>query len=491
MALKGEIRVPSDKSISHRSIMFSSLAKGKTKINNFLFAEDTLHTILAFLRLGGKIQIFHRDREISLKDTFALLKINPISLERETYIIVEGLNKNLKEPDDILYLGNSGTTTRLLSGILAGGVRYSVLTGDPSLRKRPMKRIKLPLEAMGAKVYLRENKYLPMTIIGKNLKGISYKSPVASAQVKSCILLAGLFTKDKIEVIEPTKSRDHTERLLNFLEVNLEEDPKISDKEFIEIYENKDIKKYFEVINQIFSKENKISLGEKRNLVSNKEICIPADISSAAFFIVGALLIEDSEILLKDVLLNPTRTGIVDVLLKMEADISFENVRIENGEIVGDLKVKYTPNLKPIEIKKFLIPRLIDEIPIISLLMVFATGKSVVKDAKELRVKESDRISLICENLKKFGVNIKEFEDGFEIEGTSKEKILKNIKNKEIFIETFLDHRIAMTFKILEKVLNKKFEFENEECIKTSFPSFNYYLNILESQGGKDYNERF
>jgi len=489
MSLKGEIRVSSDKSISHRSIMLASLAKGKTKISNFLFAEDTLHTILAFLKLGAKIQIFYRDKEISLKDAFSLLKINPLSLERETYIVVEGLNKNISEPDDVLYLGNSGTTTRLLAGILAGGVKYSVLTGDASLRSRPMKRIKIPLESMGAKVYLRKDNYLPMTIIGKNLKGISYKSPVASAQVKSCILLAGLFTKDKIKVIEPVKSRDHTERLLRFLEVSIKEDPKIEDKVFIEIYKNKDVEKYFEIIDQIFSKENKVYLGEKRNLISDKEIFIPADISSAAFFIVGALLIEGSEITLKDVLLNPTRTGIIDVLLKMNADISFDNVRVENGEIVGDLKVRYTPNLKPIEIKGSLIPRLIDEIPILSLLMIFAKGKSKVKNAKELRVKESDRISLICENLKKFGVNIEEFEDGFEVEGLSKEDILKNIENKKIFIQTFLDHRIAMTFKILEKVLNKKFEFENEDCIKTSFPSFNYYLDILENLGGEKNNE--
>ncbi len=477
MPLKGEIRVPSDKSISHRSIMLSSLAKGKTKIKKFLFSEDTLHTILAFLRLGSNIKIFHRNKKISVKDVFSLLKINPISLEEESYIVVEGLDKNLKEPDDVLYLGNSGTTTRLLSGILAGKINYAVLTGDDSLRNRPMERVKIPLEKMGAKIFLRQNRLLPMTILGGNLKGISYKSKIASAQVKSCILLAGLFTQDKVEVIEPTKSRDHTERLLRFFEVDIEENPKIEDEKFIEAYKNRDINLYFSLINKIFSKENKVALKEDRELKGNKEIFIPADISSAAFFIVGALLIENSEILLKDLLLNPTRSGIIDVLLKMEANISFENVRILNGEIVGDLRVKYTPNLKPIKIEGSLIPRLIDEIPILSLLMLFANGKSIVKDAKELRVKESDRISLICSNLSQFGVNIEEFEDGFEIEGISKEKILKNIENKNIFIKTFLDHRIAMTFKILEKVLNKKFNFENEECIKTSFPSFNIYLD--------------
>ncbi|MEO2068014.1 MAG: 3-phosphoshikimate 1-carboxyvinyltransferase [Desulfurobacteriaceae bacterium] len=411
--LKGEIRVPSDKSISHRSIMLGSLNKGETVVRNFLRSEDCLNTLKAFLELS-----------VEIKDT-------------GKEIIIKGKGKrSLKEPFNVIDLGNSGTSIRLISGILAGQPFYSVLTGDKYLRRRPMDRIAIPLRMMGAEVLGRENgKYPPLTIIGKeNLKGIDYRSPKASAQVKSAILLAGLFTDEPVSVLEPAKSRDHTEKMLKAFGVD------------------------------VIVEDLKVSLGKNRELERDLEIDVPADISSAAFFMVGAAITPGSEVLLKDVILNPTRTGILDVMERMGVDFRIENKRVQGGEEVGDIVVSYTENLKATRICGDEIPRLIDEIPVIALLASQAEGETVIKDAKELRVKESDRIKSTVENLKTLGVEAEELEDGMVIKGKAK---LKGGK-----VKSFGDHRIAMTFVIASLICKEPVEIDEVECIKTSYPTF-------------------
>jgi 3-phosphoshikimate 1-carboxyvinyltransferase len=412
-SLKGELRAPSDKSISHRTIMLGSLNKGETVVKNFLRSEDCLNTLKAFLELG-----------VEIKDT-------------GKEIIIKGKGKRaLKEPFNVIDLGNSGTSIRLISGILAGQPFYSVLTGDKYLRKRPMDRIAIPLRMMGAEVFGREDgKYPPLTIIGKEkLRGIDYKSPKSSAQVKSCILLAGLFTDESVSVVEPAKSRDHTEKMLQAFGVDV-------------------------IVDGL-----KVSLGKNRELERDLEIDVPADISSAAFFMVGAAITPNSEVLLKDVILNPTRTGILDVMERMGVNFKVENRRIHGGEEVGDIIVSYTENLKATTICKDEIPRLIDEIPVIALLASQAEGETVIKDAKELRVKESDRIKSTVENLRALGVEVEELEDGMIIKGKAK---LKGGK-----IKSFGDHRIAMTFIIASLISESDVEVDDVECIKTSYPTF-------------------
>jgi 3-phosphoshikimate 1-carboxyvinyltransferase len=411
--LKGELRVPSDKSISHRAVMLPSINKGEVLVKNFLRSEDCLNTLKAFLALGAEIE------------------------DRGEELLIKGKGKrSLKEPFNILDLGNSGTSIRLISGILAGQPFYSVLTGDKYLRRRPMDRIAQPLRTMGATILGREGgKYPPLTVVGREkLKGIDFKSPKASAQVKSAVLLAGLFTDEIVRVTEPSKSRDHTERMLKAFGV------------------------------EVKVKGLTVELGKERELERDLVIEIPADISSAAFFIVGALITPGSEVLLKEVILNPTRTGILRVIERMGGNIKILNRRTTGGEEVGELLVKYTPELKGTVIHGDEIPTLIDEIPVIAILATQAHGETVIKDAGELRVKESDRIKSTVENLRRVGAKAEELPDGMIITGKTPIKGGK--------VSSYGDHRIAMSFAIASLISQEPIEIDDVECVSTSYPGF-------------------
>ncbi len=421
MAKVKMLRSGSDKSISHRAAMISAIALKPVIVKNYLFASDTLNTLKALGSLGVDIETRGLDVRINGKG-----------------------KHSLTEPVDVLDMGNSGTGIRLLSGILSGCDFFSVLTGDDSLKKRPMMRIITPLSEMGATIIYRDGGYAPLAIKGSYpLKGIKYTSPVASAQVKSSILLAGLFANGDVSVDEPVKSRDHTERMLKFMGVDVE------------------------------AEENRVMLGENRTPIGDCEIYVPADISSSAFFMVFALLREGAEIVLKDVCLNETRDGILRVFDQCEASYEIVDRRIRNNEPVGDVVLRYTRNLKPFKIDKTLLPSLIDEIPILSILAIFCDGVSVVSDASELRKKESDRIKAICSNLERVGVKAEETEDGFKVYGTPEAKV------QPASIETFNDHRIAMSFAILEAVTSAGISLSETRSIRTSYPAFFDHLNYL------------
>jgi len=411
--LSGELRTPSDKSISHRAIMLGSINRGEVVVREFLRSEDCLNTLKAFLELGAEIE------------------------DKGNQIVIRGKGKrSLKEPFNVIDLGNSGTSIRLISGILSGQPFYSVLTGDQYLRRRPMDRIAVPLREMGALILGREKgKYPPLTVVGKEkLKGIDYKSPKASAQVKSAILLAGLFTDEPVSVTEPAKSRDHTERMLKAFGVDVE------------------------------VKGLTVKLGKNRNLERDLEITVPADISSAAFFMVGAAITPGSEAVLREVILNPTRTGILKVFDRMGVNYEIINRRETSGEEVGDILVSYSPDLKATEIKGEEIPTLIDELPVIALLATQAEGETVIRDAAELRVKESDRIKSTVENLKSIGGEAEELPDGMVIRGKTK---LKGGK-----VKSYGDHRIAMTFTVASLITENPVEIDDTECVSTSYPGF-------------------
>ncbi len=410
--LSGELRTPSDKSISHRAVMLSGINEGRVVIRNFLRADDCLRTLKAMVELGVKVE------------------------DKGKELVVFGSGKVLKEPFNVLDLGNSGTSMRLLSGILAGQNFYSVLTGDEYLRRRPMDRIIVPLREMGAILYGRDkNRFPPLTIIGKEkLSGISYRSPVPSAQVKSAILLAGLYSEEKVEVEEPFKSRDHTERMLREFGV------------------------------EVLEENLRVRLGKKRELKYEGVIEIPADISSSAFFICGAVITPGSSVVLKEVILNPTRTGILRVLKRMGAKVEVINKKTVCGEEVGDIVAEYSPELKSTVISGEEIPTLIDEIPILALTATQAEGRTVIKDAKELRVKESDRIKSTVENLRILGAKVEELEDGMIIEGPCR---LKGGKGK-----SFGDHRIAMMLAIASLISEEGVVIDETSCIGTSYPNF-------------------
>lgn len=411
--VKGSIQIPGDKSISHRSIIFGSLAEGKTVIRGLLESEDCMNTIKAFQGMGIKI----------VRNS-----------EGEYCIHGCGLN-GLQEPRNVINCGNSGTTMRLLTGLLSAQKFYSVLTGDSSLRKRPMDRVIIPLSKMGASIWGREEKYAPLSIMGQKIKGISYLLPVASAQVKSSILLAGLYTKEPVEVIEPGKSRDHTERMLKGFGVNL------------------------------IKKDNKIILpNEDKNQLKAQEITVPGDISSAAYFAAAAVLVEDSNLVIKNVGINETRNGILKVLKKMEANIKICNKRTIGGEGLADLKVQHS-RLKGITIDGDIIPTLIDEIPIIAVIATQAEGQTIIKDAGELRVKESDRIKNTASFLSKMGADIKELKDGFIINGPTKLK-------GGLVLDGQNDHRIAMSMAVAALTADNQITIKNSQSINTSFPEF-------------------
>jgi len=409
-ALKGEITPPGDKSISHRSLMLGSLATGTTLVRDFLISDDTLTTANAMRALGASIEI---------NGTQVLVKGN-------------GLH-GLKEPDQIIDCGNSGTTTRLLIGLLSPQQFTTTLTGDKYLQARPMKRVVSPLAQMGAKINgNEEGNKLPLTIIGSNLKGISYELPVASAQVKSAILIAGLYAEGETEVIEPEPSRDHTERMLAYLGVP--------------------IKKKGQSI-----KINKVSK------INPGEIIVPSDISSAAFFIVAALITPGSEVLIKNVGINPLRTGIIDILKNMGGDIEIINERDVNGEPIGDILTR-SSNLHATEISGDVIPKAIDELPLVAVAASFAEGETLIKDAKELRVKETDRIHAMATELGKLGAEVEEFEDGMSIIGT---QALTGAT-----CSSWGDHRIAMSIAIAALRAKGETEIIDADCVSVSYPGF-------------------
>lgn len=414
-AVAGEINVPGDKSISHRSIMLGSIANGITRVTGFLRGEDNLATLNAFRSMG-----------VVVEDDGSTLTIHGMGL------------RGLKEPEDVLDCGNSGTSIRLLTGLLAGQPFFSVLTGDQYLRKRPMKRVVAPLAAMGAKIAGRAGgEKAPLAITGSRLSGISYDSPVASAQVKSAILLAGLYAEGETVVREPHLSRDHSERMLRHFGADIEADgPNI-----------------------------KVRGGRE---LTGQEIIVPGDISSAAFFMVAGLIVPGSELLIKGVGINPTRTGIIDILTLMGADLKLLNGREVSGEPVADILVKSSA-LKGIEIGGDLVPRAIDEFPVICVAAACASGVTVVRDAQELRVKETDRIKAMADNLRLAGIIVEETADGMVIQGGG--------KFTPFTVDSKGDHRIAMSMLVAGLTAPEPSTVTDTGCIATSFPNF---LSLLE-----------
>ena len=413
--LKGTVSVPGDKSISHRCIMFGSIANGTTEIHNFLKGADCLATIRCFQSMG--INIEETDHTITVHG--------------------KGLH-GLSAPLNILDVGNSGTTTRLLSGILAGQKFESKLSGDESLNSRPMKRIIEPLTMMGANISsILRNGCAPLYIAPGNLHGIHYDSPVSSAQVKSCILLAGLYAEGETSVTEPSLSRNHTELML---------------KEF-----GADIR----TLHSLSGTEATAYIKPYPKLDGQK-IVVPGDISSAAYFIAAGLIVPDSEILIEHVGINPTRSGILKVCEDMGGDITLLNERCEAGEKIADILVR-TSSLHGITIEGDIIPTLIDEIPIIAVMAAVADGTTVIKDAAELKVKETDRIETVTDNLKAMGCNVTPTEDGMIITGGT----LHGAS-----IHTLLDHRIAMAFSIAALVADGTTKILDSKCVDVSYPTF-------------------
>lgn len=416
--IRGTIKVPGDKSISHRAVIFGSLAQGITEIEGFLLAEDCSRTIACFREMGINIDI------------------------EEEKVIIQGKGlQGLQEPGDVLNAGNSGTTARLLLGILAGNPFYSVITGDSSLRNRPMDRVVEPLDRMGARLLGRKGTgLLPLTIMGGELKAVDYCSPVASAQVKSCVLLAGLYAQGITSVTEPALSRDHTERMLQYFDVP-------------------------------FNKQGLRIEIQGGHEFTGRGIKVPGDFSSTAFFITAAALLPGSDVTVLNVGVNPTRTGLLEVLAEMGANISLLNERVENLEPVADIRVRGA-ELQGVTIGGSLIPHLIDEIPILTVAAVLAQGKTEIRDASELRVKESDRISTMTEELGKMGAVIEALPDGMKIIGPQKLKGSSRCTSHG-------DHRVAMALAVAGLTAQGKTQIADSQCVNISFPGFGDILNIL------------
>lgn len=416
--LKGEITVPGDKSISHRSIMLGSIASGITEVHGFLNGADCISSMNCFRQMGV---------EIDYDGSIVTIHGN-------------GLH-GLKAPADTLDVGNSGTTTRLMSGILAAQNFSSRVIGDDSICRRPMKRIITPLAMMGADITSeRGNDCAPLIINGRKLKGIHYDSPVASAQVKSCVLLAGLYADGETSVTEPYVSRNHTELMLNAFGGSC------------------------------------TTLGTTATVTSDpvltgQKIVVPGDISSAAYFLVAGLIAENSEITIKNVGINPTRDGIIDVIKMMGGDITFANVNADSGEPTADITVK-TSSLKGCVIEGDIIPKLIDEIPVIAILACFAEGETVIKDAAELKVKESNRIDVMVNNLSAMGADITGTDDGMIIRGG---KPLHSA-----VIHSKKDHRIAMSFAVAAMCAEGETEILDANCVNISYPDFYRDLENLQ-----------
>ena len=417
--LKGTVTIPGDKSISHRAVMFGSLAEGTTEITHFLKGADCLSTIACFRQMGISIE------------------------EKKDCILVHGKGLHgLSAPSTMLDTGNSGTTTRLISGILSGQPFESVLNGDASIQKRPMGRIITPLSQMGANITsLKGNGCAPLKIAPASLKGIHYQSPVASAQVKSAILLAGLYADGITSVTEPALSRHHTELMLSAFGA------------------------------KVSSEGTTASICSAPRLVGQK-IEVPGDISSAAYFIAAALMVPGSEVLIQNVGINPTRDGILRVCQEMGADITLLNQKEGSGEPSCDLLVKYS-ELKPASIGGDLIPTLIDEIPILAVLAAHAQGTTLIKDAQELKVKESNRIDTVVNALKAMGADVYATEDGMVIHGGT--------PLHGAVIDSFLDHRIAMSFAVAALSASGETTILGRECVDISYPDFYKDLASLQN----------
>lgn len=395
--LEGEIKIPGDKSISHRSVMFGSISQGETIVKNILLSQDTLRTMECFKEMGIKIDIDEKEHMVKIQG--------------------KGIH-GLEKPNKPLDCGNSGTTMRLLSGILVGQDFSTTLIGDESLSNRPMDRIVIPLSKMGADIKGENGKYPPLRIEPVNeLYGIDYELPVASAQVKSAILLASIYTKGETTVMEKKTTRDHTERMMDY-----------------------------------FNKED----------FRGKEIYVPGDISSASFFMVGASIIEGSSIIIKDVGINPTRTGIIDVLKAMGGNIRIDNIRNTNNEPMADIYVSHAP-LKGIVLEEG-IGRLIDEIPIIAVGAAFAEGTTIIKNAEELKYKETDRIQAMVGELRKMGADIEALPDGLIVHGR------KSLNPATV--NSFKDHRIAMALSIAALNTIGESKIEDSQCVDISYPNF-------------------
>ena len=410
-ALRGEVSVPGDKSISHRSIMFGSLAEGTTRVSGFLMGEDNLSTWKAFESMGVTISQTGIDA----------LEIKGVGLD------------GLKEPGDVLDCGNSGTTMRLMSGLLAGQNFFSVLTGDKYLRKRPMKRVVTPLAAMGAQIWGRDGgERAPLAIQGGALTPTTYASPVSSAQVKSAVLLAGLSVDGETTVTEPYLSRDHSERMLSCFGA------------------------------EVRPFEGGVNLTGRPRLLG-QEVIVPGDVSSAAFFMVAGLITPGAELLIRNVGINPTRSGIIDILVAMGGQMEMLDIREQSGEPVADILVRHS-QLKGIEICGDMVPRAIDEFPVISVAAALAEGTTTIRDAEELRVKETDRIDAMVSELGKLGGQVEGRSDGMVITG------VEQLNGGTV--TSHGDHRIAMSLAVAALSARDSVTIEDAACTETSFPGF-------------------
>jgi len=420
--LKGEVTIPGDKSISHRSIMLGSIALGTTEITHFLEGADCLSTIDCFRKMGVEIE------------------------RKPSSILVHGKGlRGLTAPASTLNVGNSGTTTRLISGILSGQNFATTLSGDDSLNSRPMKRIMTPLNTMGAHIRsLNDNGCAPLHIRPGALHGIHYQSPVASAQVKSAILLAGLYADSPTSVTEPALSRNHTELMLQGFGAYVATD----------LHTDGTATAHVEPCKELYG----------------QQICVPGDISSAAYFIAAALLVPGSELLVKNVGTNFTRAGFLKVCKAMGADIETVSQTIEGGESRADLLVRYS-HLKGTVIEGDIIPTLIDEIPMIAIMAAFADGQTVIRDAAELKVKETNRIDTVTAGLKAMGADITPTDDGMIIEGTG------HLNGASI--QSYLDHRIAMAFSVAGLASDGETQIVDSQCVDVSYPEFYATLNSV------------
>lgn len=416
--LKGNFTVPGDKSISHRSVMLGSISSGDTEIYGFLMGADCLSTIDCFRKMGINIDVTDEKVTVHGKGMYGL-----------------------SSPSSTLDVGNSGTTMRLITGLLSAQDFNSNITGDSSIQKRPMNRVSIPLKEMGAEFEGEKDGKLfaPFGIHGKKLKGIHYTLPVASAQVKSALILAGLYAEGETVITEPEATRDHTEIMLNYLGANIE-------------HKGKDI--ICHPVKELYG----------------KTIYVPGDISSAAYFMVAGAICENSHIVIKNIGINPTRTGIITVLKNMGADINILNEKTVCGELVADIEIK-SSKLKGTVIEGDLIPKLIDEIPIIAVAATFAEGTTIIRNAEELKVKESNRIKTVKDELSKLGADITETDDGMIIKGVN------SLKGAET--ESHNDHRIAMSIAIAALKCEGKTIINNSECVDISFPNFYHYIEEL------------